>query len=63
MPRLDDRYIVAPTLSEAWLDVVVGLIDAPDKKQVHLIARISAGPARPGFVAVPAARPRCVSIG
>jgi thymidylate synthase len=41
MAIVDDHYIVAPTLSEAWLDAVAALLDAPNRKRVHLLARVT----------------------
>ncbi|MPZ66706.1 MAG: hypothetical protein GEU83_14745 [Pseudonocardiaceae bacterium] len=45
MSRLADRYIVADTLSEAWLDAVRLLHDDPSHKVVHLVVRILRPPA------------------
>jgi len=41
MALVDDRYIVAETLSEAWLDCVAAVLDAPKRRQVHLLIRIT----------------------
>lgn len=41
MALVDDRYIVAETLSEAWLDCVAAVLDAPKRRQVHLLVRIT----------------------
>jgi thymidylate synthase len=41
MALVDDRYIVAETLSEAWLDAVAAVVEAPKRRQVHLLIRIT----------------------
>lgn len=39
-----DRYIVAETISEAWLDAVQLVHTEPGRKMVHLLARITRPP-------------------
>jgi thymidylate synthase len=41
MPVVDDRYVVAGTLSEAWLDAVRYLYGLSAGKAVHLLVRIT----------------------
>jgi hypothetical protein len=38
---VDNRYVMAETLSEAWLDAVCALDDTKGRKAVHLIVRIA----------------------
>lgn len=40
MTAIDDRYCVAETLSEAWLDAVQLLRKTPGRKAVHLVLRV-----------------------
>jgi thymidylate synthase len=42
MSIVGDRYVMAGTLSEAWLDAVRLVFAVPSKKVVHLVIRITA---------------------
>lgn len=41
MALVDDRYIVASSVSQAWLDAVRALLSLPGRKDVHLLVRIT----------------------
>jgi thymidylate synthase len=40
MTIVDDRYIVAPNLSQGWIDALEAMLAVPSRKAVHLIVRI-----------------------
>jgi thymidylate synthase len=41
MALVDDRYILASSLSEAWLDAVRAVLPLTSRKEVHLLVRIT----------------------